>query len=583
MKSVIFFFVGALLFTSVPANATNIQVIAEIGKPAVGFPDNFIYWNVENPVIGRNGHIAFLGAADTSTSSTYQKTEAIWGGVPGELHLVMKKGDTIAGLPSNVLFSSAGSIVVTQAGSIAFSARLAGAVSTNNTDYAILAEVDGVVRAVLRMGDHAPGFGPGVTVKMLTKFAFTDAGMVIVGRTNYSQLVLWFWDGQDISVIATSLEPVGPLYPDCNFFVLPENVALNQSGEVVFTATLGQAVSGAVCPSPAMLRWKAGQLSEVVAIGNHVPGMSEGTTFSDLSIYNPPSINDVGDVSFVSTIRDQSFTQATSIWVARTNGDLQFVAIQGESVPGAPNTLFPFQFANSAPLDASGKTAFSGGYPLGYGIFMGDPIANPYSEMGTVGASHLTLLAALNDYAPGFANTWFFDQISPPLINNHGKAVFHGIVNDALDPLNSRTNGLWVGSDVDSLRLLVADGMEVEDNSGVVRTLSAIQDFCSTYTTSMCGQTTNTGWPIYFSDSGKVVFRAALTGNSLGSSYPSSILLVDVCDQETSLRDILSILQVMAGLEPSGISIMTSDKNGNGKIDMRDALYLLNKAACLRY
>jgi hypothetical protein len=311
--------------------------------------------------------------------------------------------------------------------------------------------------------------------------------------------------------------------------------------------------------------------------------MSEGTTFSDLSLYNPPNINDAGDVSFVSTIRDQSFSQATSIWVARTNGDLQFVAIQGESVPGAPNTLLPFLFANNVPLDASGKTAFLGGYPLGYGIFMGEPIANPYSELGTVGASHLTLLAALNDYAPGFASTWFFDQISPPLINNQGKAVFHGIVKDALDPFNTRTNGLWVGSDVDSLRLIVADGMEVEDNNGVIRTLSAIQDFCSTYTTSMCGQTTNTGWPIYFSDSGKVVFRAALAGNPLGSSYPSSILLVETCDQETSLRDILIVLQVMAGFEPSGFSIMASDKNDNGKIDMGDALYLLTKGACLGY
>ena len=586
MKIIVFFFTGVLLFTFLPAYAGQIQVVAEIGQPAVGFPDNFIYWNVEHPVIGRNGHIAFRGAADTGSASTVENTEAVWAGLPGQLHVVIKEGESASGLPANVVFSSADvsinnkNMIVTPAGSVAFPANVVGAVSGR----VIMVEVDGVVRSVLRTGDPAPGFGPGVRVKMLNRFAFTDAGMVIAGRTrNPEQPVLWFWDGQDISTIAASLEPAGPLYPDCNFVFLPETVALNQSGDVAFTASLFTEVDEVVCPSLAVLRWKDGQLSEVVAMGDHVPGMPEGTIFSNLLLPTfAPRINDAGDVSFVATIKDQ-FTQATSIWVAQANGDLQFVAIQGESVPGDSNALLPSLFVLNVALNASDKTAFWGQYPLGGGIFMGDPITNPYSELGTVGASHLTLLAALGDVPPGFASTWFFDQISPPLINNQGNAVFHGIVKDALDPLNTRTNTLWVGSDIDSLRLIAADGMAIEDD-GVVRTLSAINDICPAYNSSFGGLTTNTGWPIQFSDSGEVIFMAALAGNPLGSSFPSSILLAQTaqtCAQETSLRDALMILQVMAGLEPSGISIMGSDKNGNGKIDMGDALHLLRMGACL--
>lgn len=587
MKNIIFFFFGVLLFPSFPVNSAQIQVIAEAGKPAIGFTENYIYWNVENPVIGRNGHIAFRGAADISISSTVQNTEAVWGGLLGQLHVVIREGESATALPSNVLFSSAdvsnsntNNMVVTPAGSIAFPARLAGAVSTNRTDRAIMAEIDGVVRSVLRTGDPAPGFGPGVTVRTLNSFAFTDGGMVIVGRVSSELPVLWFWDGQDITVIATSLEPVGPLYPDCNFFSLPEEVALNQSGDVAFIASLRPAVDEAVCPGLAMFRWKAGQFSKVVASGDPVPGMSEGTIFNFLSITNQPHINDTGDVSFVSTIMDQNFTRANSVWVARINGDLQFIAIQGESVPGNPSALLSIEFGYNVPLDANGKTAFWGAYPPSGGILIGEPIANPYSELSTVGASHLDLLAALNDLPPGFATTWYFDRIGGPLINSRGNAVFHSIVKDALDPNNTQANALWIGNDTSSLRLIAVDGMEVEDN-GVVRTLSAIQSFNSAFSGRLYGLTTNTGWPIQFSDNDEIIFMAALTGNPLGSSYPSSILLAQPCSHENSLKDALIVLQIMAGLEPTGVSLIASDKTGNGKIDMGDALYLLRMGACL--
>jgi|GEM_PF-2263592 len=542
MKSIRNILAGAVLLALSPAHAANIQVVAEIGQPAVGFPSNFVYWNVVKPAIGSSGHIAFHGAADISTVSTNQNTEAVWAGLPGHLHTVIKEGESAAGLPANVLFGSANvsstpNVVVTTAGSVAFRAKLAGAVIFNATDGAILAEIDGIVYSVLRTGDPAPGFAPGVTVRSLDGFAFTDAGMAISGRTSSQLPAFWFWDGQDFSLIAASLESAGPLYPGCNFLSLSNSApALNQSGEVTFTASMMAEVDGAVCPASGVFRWKAGQLTKVVETGDQVPGMSIGTTFSSILPVFQPRINEAGDVSFVTTIRDLSFTSATSAWVSRANGDLQLVAIQGESLPGDTNTFLPGSFTFHAPLDARGKTAFWGMYPLGFGIFMGEPIANPYSDLNTVGASHLTLLAAHNDLPPGFDNTWFYDSFSPPLINNRGDAVFYSIVKDALNPNTSQANTLWVGNDAGSLRLVAADGMTVEDN-GAPRTVSAISSICPAANGALGGLTTNTGWPIQYSDSGKVIFMAALSGNPLGASFPSSVLLTQTCAQETSDHD----------------------------------------------
>lgn len=46
----------------------EIQKIARIGEPAIGFPDGMVFAGLENPIIGRSGHIAFTGSASNGGS-----------------------------------------------------------------------------------------------------------------------------------------------------------------------------------------------------------------------------------------------------------------------------------------------------------------------------------------------------------------------------------------------------------------------------------------------------------------------------------------------------------------------------------
>ena len=118
----------ALFFLTAATAHANLSLVAEIGAPAADFPPGFIYWNVENPVIGAGGHVAFIGAADVSIGSTAQNTAAVWTGLPGQLHTAIRQGESPAGFPPSVVldFVYPRYMAVSDSGSVAFTAQMAG-------------------------------------------------------------------------------------------------------------------------------------------------------------------------------------------------------------------------------------------------------------------------------------------------------------------------------------------------------------------------------------------------------------------------------------------------------------------------
>lgn len=79
----------------------EIQKIARIGGPAIGFSDGMVFAGLGNPIIGRSGHIVFTGSVSDGESLRFA-VGAMWAGLPGQLNVIMKKGDTPVGFPASV-------------------------------------------------------------------------------------------------------------------------------------------------------------------------------------------------------------------------------------------------------------------------------------------------------------------------------------------------------------------------------------------------------------------------------------------------------------------------------------------------
>jgi hypothetical protein len=146
--------------------------------------------------------------------------------------------------------------------------------------------------------------------------------------------------------------------------------ALNDSGQVAFTATYQP---GSSFGGPALqgeFRGSGGSLTHIALEGNAAPGGS-GT----FSRFYYPAINEAGEVAFLADI-DTSESYDESGIFRGTGGPVTRIARQGQAAPDGNGTLG--SFAEFPALNKSGQVAFgvhlqgtSGGNTDSQGIFRG--------------------------------------------------------------------------------------------------------------------------------------------------------------------------------------------------------------------
>ncbi|WP_419591051.1 DUF7453 family protein [Thiolapillus sp.] len=507
--------------------SAGLRTVAEIGQPAAGFPTGFIYWIVENPVIGEGGHVAFAGAADVSVGSTPQNTRAVWYGKPGQLETAIKAGESPAGFAANILFrdSIPGTLTLSDAGSIAFAAAMNGP----NTRAAYLATVAGITHGIIQEGGIAPLFPPGTIMGNLQGFAFTDAGMAFSGLVGGSEIAIWFWDNSTTKLIATTGAEFSDLYPGCDFLGL-QLIDLNQAGELLFYAQL-ITQGTASCPTWGLYTWKAGSFRKVVAEHDSATGMPADAFLSfpqNPYLRRSISINDNGDVSFKATLRDVSPGVNKEVsWMAFASGELSPVAIDGEAVPGSPSELIRLS-TNSAPAANADATTVSRAISstLADMILTGPPRqGTSASDFTTPGESHLEVLVRSDEPPPGFGSSWHLTDLEQPLLNNQGNIAFMAVARDALDPNTSATQGIWLGDTADNLRLLVATGRPVliDGQPDELKQILAITP------TNVAPSSSNSGQPIQLNDQGQLVFRATRLRNSFSSTLLMGMAATPAC------------------------------------------------------
>lgn len=504
-----------LALTSITANA-GLHTLAEIGQPAADFPPGFIYWSVRSPVVGGSGHVAFIGAADVSIGSTAENRNAVWSGHPHQLNAVIKEGESPVGFEANTVFRSASqdTVVVSDSGSVAFKAQMKGA----NPNAALIAAVDGTSYGVIQGGSHAEGFPAGTNVFSLVRFAFTDAGMAILGAATTGQMAIWFWNNSVLELILAAGDEISDLYPGCSVspFLLND---LNQAGEILFYAFLTS--NGQVsCPTWGLFSWKRGVFRKIAARNDYVPGTPVNSYISSLEISGiGSSINDNGETSFLPMFTDpQQGSYLRGAWIGTANGQMNPVLLLGEELPDSTSELiqgFSVGVSN-AYLYTAGKVTTSS---FAEAILAGPPKQNfSYPDFSDLGQSHLSLLVHSDFQPPGFDATWYFDTIGDPLLNNKDTVAFWGAAKDALDPNNSYTPGIWLDDATSGLSLVLAEGLPVEVD-GKIQAFVTVSDISQR---SSNASSTNSGLPNQLNDHGRLVFMGALEGHELGD-YPSTV------------------------------------------------------------
>lgn len=490
-------------------NAGNFSTIAEIGQPATGFPSDFIYWKLNTPTIGKNGHIAFTGIVDVNSQSTKQNQNAVWAGKLNNLQVVIKEGSPVKGFQSSTVFEEAGKdLIVSSSGSVAFKAKMTG--SYNGLAY--LASVNGTTSGVAYRGMPAPGFSKGTFIFELYDFLFTDAGMIIFGVTNTSQAAIWLWDNKTLKLVIAGAGPKGTKVSnniitnfdnECTGSVVlsPSMLDFNQSGEILFFAGVESKEEN--CSRIGLFTWKKGIFKNIVEVK-----FKKQTTDEDyflnigLGTGMGSRINDNGNISFLAGSKNfpTSFgIQAGDAWIADNTGRLKPVAFRTEFLPGTSDKI---SYISSVSSNINGHSVITQSSRKEVIWILAGSSKQETGYLRT-GESNLTLLAMIGSHPPNFSATSYFSSLRSPIINNQNNIIFTATVKNALDKDSS--TGIWLGNSNGDLRLLLTPGQEVEVNG-------KNQVFGSIYRAESFASTTNSSRPTQFSDNNELVFSGSLEG-----------------------------------------------------------------------
>ena len=273
----------------------------------------------ERPGLALNGSGAVAFAAALTGGKA---TSGMFLAIGGKLVSVALSGAAAPEIAGGTL-TSFERPVINDEGSIAF---LASVRRSRDLADAIFLLRRGVLRKVAGAGDNAPGGGvfsgfgtPAVNNRRAVAFsAVVDQGPVLGG-------IYAIAEGQPRLALA-----VGSAAPNGGVFAkISEQVAIDDSGAIVFTAVLRQGG-----PSAAVFRLDREAAISVAAVGDPAPG---GGRFA--GFLSPPALSPGGTICFVASI--DGGPNPVAVYLAGRSG-LQRLAGIGDTLPdGSRLTGFP--------------------------------------------------------------------------------------------------------------------------------------------------------------------------------------------------------------------------------------------------
>ena len=261
------------------------------GQPA---PDvgSGITFRDGGPIIGTSNGPQLAGARVRLQGSgiTASNARALYRGGPDAYEMVARAGDTIPGLPNDVVVSSVSNpftdLGADAVGRFAFTAQLSGAgINSTNDLQSFAVDEFGNVAPLVRKGAQAPGFPAGVTMQTPAAVAFREDGSVVLKSSLTGGAVsnaIFAGDPSAIEPLATAYTPGGINVADLG---APQ---LNSSGQIVVNGQYERAVY-----DDTTSQWQFYSRQSVVRDNPTVERVAtsrDGTTLGGKSVTGLPSV-----------------------------------------------------------------------------------------------------------------------------------------------------------------------------------------------------------------------------------------------------------------------------------------------------
>ena len=438
------------------AGGAGLSLAAQRGRQVPGMPNGVVFNHVLLPRISDSGttgfHTSMIGPGVSDTDD-----EMLWvvdhGGAP---EIVYREGTAAAGVESDVTFGvGSGGFLLNATGDEAFSAALRGPSISTLNEQGLWAYRNGNQELIVRGGQQAPGMAVG---------------------TNFLSTV---------------------------------NSSMNARAEMAFSATLTGGDTTSANDRSIWRETETGDLQIVMRSGDPAPNMQAGFAFAGGVAPTLVGFNSAGQVAYTASLLGPGVNTDNDrgVWIKDPDGPAHLVAREGAQAPGLPLGAVYGNF-QSVKMNSVGETAL---HALVEGLGVIDP--NDEAVFALSGGESRVIMRR-GDTAPGAPTGATISDISRSSLNAQGQVIIQGSI--ALVGGGHVQRAIWMEDLSHHLRLVIAEGDQLEVTAGDVRTVARLNLF-------LAAGGGDDGQIRSFNDRGEVSFIANFTDGSSGvfvSSVP---------------------------------------------------------------
>jgi len=510
-----------------PAVAIVFDTVALTGERAPGTPDDVVFSQFDRaPAINNAGEVAFI-ANITGPGVTGNNSSGVWSGLPANPGLVVRRGDPTPGIPGGEFdFFELDNPVLGDDGTVAFLVNTqVPSVSSDDSIWAGKPNNPASLRLVARENDPAPGttgliYGSAninfntfsfPRVNEQGRVAFQSFVSDPVNSINQNTNGIWAETAGGAQLVALEGGPA-PSPPGGNFQLNITTPHFNSAGEVLFFGAIGGINDGALWLGP------PGGVQFVIEEGDPAPGIPGVSLSGTSGVSVPNGLNDGGNIAFKSRLTGGSSQNEAIFFGPGANvAAIAPVVRKGDAAPVPGETGLAFDFLAAPLLSGNNDLAFTSGLS-GTGVDSTNDSAVWIAKSAGAGAFDLTMIAREGDRAPGtgtgvvFASSSAFGQLA---LNKLGQVAFVGrLTGTGVD--GDSDAGLWATDLAGELQLIAREGDPFEVSPGEFRTVEKIGFAITPAISIASGSGGEDGGSRALNDLGELAFRLQFSDQSWG-------------------------------------------------------------------
>ena len=301
---------------------------------------------------GSSAHVAFGDPAAPNIAATV---------------VARTNAEQVPGTRPGTVFTTLDQVVSNSLGHVGFRGRIGGPTVTGDTDLGLWADVSGALSLIVRHGDQAPGFPPGVTLTEITNEISDVSGNLRInnlGELSFraqldgplinptDERTVWFYDSNGLALVAREGANPPGTDPAANFTLFIRNQFADDSG-VAFAGEFVDTQQTAF----GIFKSSNGLLAPIAIPGSQAPDVPAGVEFTSIPSFR---MDESGSIAFAAGLTGPGLNQfnAQGIWSDRS-GTLELLLRGGATAPGV-QPGFVFSILRQPTVNRSGSFVFFG-------------------------------------------------------------------------------------------------------------------------------------------------------------------------------------------------------------------------------